>query len=130
MIRRKLSIDASRKIALAVSALLMPVSLGIIAAPPLSIAIAFFSTAMFAHQFWSTIVQTLVADLFPSASVGAVAGLLGCAGSFGAMLFNLLVGQMITHFHSYGPVFTISGLMHPIGFAVILLVVRRIERIA
>lgn len=129
MIRRNLSIDASRKIALGVGAVLMPVSLGIIAAP-LSIAIAFFSTAMFAHQFWSTIVQTLVADLFPSATVGAVAGLLGCAGSFGAMLFNLIVGQMITHFHSYGPVFTISGLMHPIGFVVILLIVRRIERIA
>jgi len=129
LIRRNFSIDTSRKIALGLSAMLMPVSLGIIAAP-LSIAIAFFSTAMFAHQFWSTIVQTLVADLFPSNTVGAVAGMIGCAGSFGAMLFNLLVGQMITHFGSYGPVFTISGVMHPIGFMAILLVVRRIERIA
>lgn len=128
LIRRNVSIDKSRKIALATSALLMPVSLGIITSP-LSIAIAFFSTAMFAHQFWSTIVQTLVADMFPSNTVGTVAGLLGCAGSFGAMLFNLLVGQMITHFHSYGPVFSISGLMHPISLLIILLVVRRIERI-
>jgi ACS family hexuronate transporter-like MFS transporter len=129
LIRRNVSIDASRKIALGVSAMLMPVSLGIIAAP-LSIAIAFFSTAMFAHQFWSTIVQTLVADMFPSGTVGAVAGMIGCAGSFGAMLFNLLVGQMIAHFGSYGPVFTISGLMHPASFVAILLIVRRIERIA
>lgn len=129
LIRRKFSIDTSRKIALCTSAVLMPVSLGILSAP-LSIAIAFFSTAMFAHQFWSTIIQTLVADMFPSSTVGAVAGLLGCAGSFGAMLFNLLVGQMITYFHSYGPVFTISGLMHPIGFVAILLLVRRIERLA
>jgi ACS family hexuronate transporter-like MFS transporter len=129
LIRRGYSIDASRKIALATSALLMPVSLGIIAAP-LSVAIAFFSAAMFAHQFWSTIVQTLVADMFPSSTVGAVAGLLGCVGSFGAMLFNLLAGQMITHFHSYGQVFTISGLMHPISLVVILILVRRIDRLA
>ncbi|MFN7934464.1 MAG: MFS transporter [Bryobacteraceae bacterium] len=129
LIRRKYSIDRSRKIALCLSAVLMPVSLGILSAP-LGIAIAFFSTAMFAHQFWSTIIQTLVADMFPSSTVGAVAGLLGCAGSFGAMLFNLLVGQMITHFHSYGPVFTISGLMHPLGFVMILLLVRKIERLA
>lgn len=129
LIRRNLSIDTSRKIALAASAFLMPVSLGIITAP-LQLAIIFFGIAMFAHQLWSTIVQTLVADLFPSSTVGAVAGLLGCAGSFGAMLFNLLVGQMLAHFHSYGPVFTISGLMHPLGFIVIMLIVRRIERIA
>jgi ACS family hexuronate transporter-like MFS transporter len=129
LIRRNFTIDTSRKVALCASALLMPVSLGIITSP-LSIAIAFFSTAMFAHQFWSTIIQTLVADMFPSSTVGAVAGLLGCAGSFGAMLFNLLVGQIVTHFHSYGPVFTIAGLMHPIGFLTILLLVRRIERVA
>jgi hypothetical protein len=44
---------------------------------------AFFSTALFAHQFWSTLVQTLVADLIPSNTAGAVAGMIGCASSFG-----------------------------------------------
>jgi ACS family hexuronate transporter-like MFS transporter len=126
LIRRTFSVDASRKIALGIGAACMPASL-LIATSPLALAIVFFSMAMFGHQFWSTILQTLAADMFPSKNVGAVAGLLGAAGSFGAMLFNLLVGMLLTAYHSYVLVFAISGLLHPVSFLVILLVVRRIE---
>lgn len=128
LIRRTLSVDASRKIALGIGAACMPASL-LIATSPLALAIVFFSMAMFGHQFWSTILQTLAADMFPSKMVGAVAGLLGAAGSFGAMLFNLLVGVLLTAYHSYVLVFAISGLLHPVSFLVILLVVRRIEQV-
>jgi ACS family hexuronate transporter-like MFS transporter len=128
LIRSGASIDRSRKTALLLSAALMPVSL-LIAASPLSLAIVFFSLAMFGHQFWSTIMQTLPADLFPSSVVGGVAGLAGAAGSFGGMLFNLLVGAVLTHYHGYGPVFLIAGLMHPLSFLLILFIVRRIEPI-
>jgi ACS family hexuronate transporter-like MFS transporter len=119
-------VDKSRKIALAISASMMPASL-LIAASPLSLAIVFFSMAMFAHQFWSTIVQTLPADLFPSAVVGSVAGLQGGVGAFGGMLFNLLVGALLAAGYGYSPVFVISGLLHPVSFVVILLLVRRIQ---
>jgi ACS family hexuronate transporter-like MFS transporter len=104
----------------------MPASL-LITASPLSLAIAFFSMAMFGHQFWSTIMQTLSADMFPSTTVGSVSGLLGAVGSFGGMFFNLLVGTLLTHYHSYAVVFLISGLLHPASFIVVMLVVRRIE---
>ena len=126
LIRRHLTIDRSRKIALAISAALMPASL-LIAASPLSLAIALFSMAMFGHQFWSTIMQTLAADMFPSRVVGSVAGLMGAAGSLGAVLFNGLVGALLTHYQSYSPVFLIAGLMHPVSFFIVLLVVGRIE---
>jgi ACS family hexuronate transporter-like MFS transporter len=126
LISRGFSLDASRKISLGLSAGLMPVSL-LIAASPLSLAIAFFSMAMLGHQFWSTIVQTLAADLFPSSSVGSVAGLLGAVGSFGAVGFNWLVGVILSAYHSYTPVFFIAGLLHPASFLVVLLVVRKIE---
>jgi ACS family hexuronate transporter-like MFS transporter len=128
LIRSGWSVDASRKIALGASAAIMPVSL-LISASPLSFAIAFFSAAMLGHQFWSTIVQTLAADIFPSASVGTVSGLVGASGSFGAMLFNLVVGVLLTRYHSYAPIFVITGLLHPAGFAAILVMVRRIEPI-
>lgn len=128
LIRRGLSIDASRKIALGASAAIMPVSL-LISASPVSLAIVFFSAAMFGHQFWSTIIQTLAADLFPSTVVGAVSGLVGAAGSFGGMFFNLVVGALLVHYHSYALVFVITGLLHPVSYAVILVVVRRIERL-
>lgn len=70
----------------------MPVSL-FISASPLSFAIVFFSLAMFAHQFWSANIQTLPAALFAAKNVGAVEGPLGSAGSFGGMVFGLLVGR-------------------------------------
>jgi ACS family hexuronate transporter-like MFS transporter len=85
--------------------------------------------ALFGHQFWSTILQTLSADIFPSAVVGSVAGLMGAVGSFGAMLFDLLVGSVLTHFHSYALVLISAGLFHPIAFLLILLLIPRIEPI-
>ena len=125
LIRRGVSLDLSRKIVLAIGASLMPVSL-FIAAAPFSLVIVFFSLAMFAHQFWSANIQTLPADLFPTNAIGSVGGLLGSAGSFGGMLFGLIVGWLAANY-GYGPVFVMAGIFHPIAFVVILTVVRRIQ---
>jgi ACS family hexuronate transporter-like MFS transporter len=124
LIHRNLTLDRSRKIALGISAALLPASL-FIASSPLSFALVFFSLAMFAHQFWSANVQTLPADLFPANVVGSVEGLLGSAGSFGGLLFGLLVGWLVEH-HGYGPAFLIAGVFHPLAFLVILATVKRI----
>ncbi|HUX56925.1 MAG TPA: MFS transporter [Bacteroidales bacterium] len=125
LISRNLTLDASRKIALGIAAALLPVSL-LITNAPLGFAIVFFSIAMLGHQFWSTIVQTLAADIFPSSVVGSVAGLMGAIGSFGALLFNLLVGILVTNY-GYSPVFIIAGMMHPLSFVLVLLIIRKIE---
>jgi MFS transporter, ACS family, hexuronate transporter len=127
LIHRGVSLDRARKVTLAVGALLLPSSL-FIATSPLSLAIVFFSVAMFAHQFWSANVQTLPADLFPARVVGSVEGLLGAAGSFGGILFGLLVGELIGSY-GYGPAFVAAGLMHPLAFAVILASVKRVAPI-
>ena len=120
LIRHGWSVGSSRKLCLGIAASLLPAAL-LITASPLALAIVFFSMAMFGHQFWSTIMQTLAADLFPPEAVGSVTGLVGASGSFGAMLFNLAVGAMLTNFGSYGPVFLVAGLLHPASVAVILL---------
>ena len=127
LLRRQLSLNLSRKIALGIGASLLPVSVFIVGAP-LSYAIVFFSLAMFAHQFWSSNVQTLPADLFPSSVVGSVEGLLGSAGAFGGMLFGLVAGSLVEH-QGYGPAFLIAGVLHPLAFLVILATVRRVEPI-
>jgi ACS family hexuronate transporter-like MFS transporter len=126
LVRRHLTVNLSRKICLGLSAAMMPISL-LIAKSPLGLALAIFSTALFAHQFWSTILQTLSADIFPSAVVGSVAGLMGAVGSFGAMLFDLMVGSALTHTHSYSLVLLSAGLLHPIAFLLILFLIPRIE---
>jgi ACS family hexuronate transporter-like MFS transporter len=77
--------------------------------------------ALFGHQFWSTILQTLPTDLFPSWVVGSVAGLMGAVGSAGAMLFNLLVGQILMRYHTYSPTFLIAGLVYPFALLFIFI---------
>ena len=90
------------------SAALMPVSL-LITESPLRLTIVFFSMALFGHQFWSTILQTLAADLFPSSVVGSVAGPMGAVGSFGGVVFAWIVGVILTHFHGYSMIFLAAG---------------------
>lgn len=125
LIRRGVTLDASRKICLGISAACMPVSL-LITVSPLSIAIVFFSLAMLSHQFWSTIIYSVVTDMFPYSVVGSISGLLGAVGAFGGMLFNLIAGALLAKFHSYVLIFTIFGLLHPLSFAIILVIVRKI----
>jgi ACS family hexuronate transporter-like MFS transporter len=120
LIRRGWGVASSRRLCLAIAASLLPASL-FITASPVALAIVFFSMAMFGHQFWSTIMQTLAADLFPPEAVGSVTGLVGASGSFGGMLFNLAVGAMLTAFGGYGPVFLVAGLLHPASVIVVFL---------
>lgn len=120
LIARGLSLSASRKIALGVAAALMPLSL-LVVQSPVELALVFVSLAFLGHQFWSVILQTLPTDLFPSRVVGSVAGLAGSAGSFGAMLFNLLVGYVIDSTGSYTWPFVMAGLLHPLSFGLIVL---------
>ena len=127
LIKKNISLNNSRKISLGIATVLMPVSL-FITSSPLSWAIVFFSIAMFGHQFFSTLLQTLCTDLFPSRVVGSVAGLAGGIGCFGAMLFSLLAGQMIQNL-GYSSVFVVIGLLHPISFLLILLLVGEIKQV-
>jgi ACS family hexuronate transporter-like MFS transporter len=129
LIRRGVPLSISRKTALAVSAALMPASLLVVSAP-VGLAIALVSVAFLGHQFWSVIVQTLPTDLFPSRLVGSVAGLIGCAGSLGAMFFNLVVGWLIDVFGGYGPAFLLAGLMHPLSLLILLATIGRIAPLA
>lgn len=125
LIEGGISTDRSRKSTVFLSACLLPVTL-LIGYVPLTWAIVLFSIASFGHQFWSTILQTLPTDLFPSRMVGSVAGIMGAAGAFGGTAFNFLAGVVLTRYHSYLPVFTIVGLLHLTSFAVVAFTIRRI----
>jgi len=125
LLKRGVSLDLARKICLGISAALLPASLFITEAS-LSMAIVFFSMAMFGHQSWATIVQTLAADMFPSRIVGSVAGLMGSVGTYGAMVFSLIIGFVIEEF-GYNPAFLVAGVLHPISFVLVFLIIRKIE---
>jgi ACS family hexuronate transporter-like MFS transporter len=125
LIRSGLPLDRARKISLGTAAALLPAAL-LIASSSTAWAVAFTSLAFLGHQFWSANVQTLAADLFPSRVVGSVEGLLGSAGALGAGLAQWRLGDYIAT-HGYGLPFAVAGLMHLCAFALILLVVRKIE---
>lgn len=120
LIRRGVSLSRSRKIALAVSGGLMPLTI-FVDWSPLGVAIALYTAGLLGHQFWSTILQTLAADLFPPKVVGSVAGLLGAIGCLGGALYQPLVPLLISATGSYAAVFVISGILHPLSFLLIVL---------
>jgi ACS family hexuronate transporter-like MFS transporter len=125
LIRRGMSLDASRKIALGMGACIVPAAM-LVASSPLSLAIGLLGVAMMGHMFWATILQTLPTDMFPSSMVGSVAGLMGATGSFGGMFFNVVIGEVLGRQGGYAPVFMMAGLMHPLSFLLLLVVVRRV----
>jgi ACS family hexuronate transporter-like MFS transporter len=122
LIQRHFSLGVARKTALGLSAALMPFILFV---PHVSVfwAITLFSMAYFGQQSWATLVMTLPADIFPMSSVGAVAGLVGCGGALGGIVFGELVGYLLDHGFGYGPVFMLAATFHVIGFTVILVTV-------
>ena len=119
LVRRNLSLGMARKLALGLSAAVMPAVI-LIPSVPVSWAIAIFSLAYFGQQSWSTLVMVLPADLFPQSVVGSVAGLVGFGGAMGGIAFGQLVGYLLDHGFGYGPVFAMAGTLHIAAFLVIL----------
>jgi len=126
LLRRQFSVNRARKVALGLSAAVMPFILFV---PHVSLtwAIALFSIAYFGQQSWSTLVMVLPTDLFPNAAVGAVAGLVGFGGAMGGVVFGQLVGYLLDHGSGYGPVFSLAASFHVLAFIVICLAIPAIR---
>ena len=119
LVKRNLSLGTARKLALGLSAAVMPAVI-LIPSVPASWTIAIFSLAYFGQQSWSTLVMVLPTDLFPQRVVGSVAGLVGFGGAMGGIAFGQLVGYLLDHGFGYGPVFAMAGTLHIAAFLVIL----------
>ncbi|HTM38812.1 MAG TPA: MFS transporter [Terriglobales bacterium] len=122
LVKRRLPLGVARKIALGLSAAVMP-CVFLIPHVPITWALALFSIAYFGQQSWSTLVMVLPTDLFPRAVVGSVAGLVGFGGAMGGIAFGQLVGYMLDHGSGYGPVFAMAGSFHVVAFFIILLMI-------
>jgi ACS family hexuronate transporter-like MFS transporter len=82
LIQRGVSLNLARKIALGVSAGVMPLIL-LVPHVPVEFVLVLFSIAFAGQQSWSTLVMTLPSDLVPSSVVGSFAGLVGFGGAMG-----------------------------------------------
>ncbi len=123
LVRRHCSLGTARKVALGMSAAVMPLVI-LIPHVPVSWALGLFCVAYFGQQSWSTLVMVLPADLFPEMVVGSVAGLVGFGGALGGIVFGQIVGYLLDQGAGYGPVFAIAGMLHVLAFLIILAAVR------
>jgi MFS transporter, ACS family, hexuronate transporter len=122
LVRRQFSLGVARKVALGLSAAVMPFVI-LVPHVPVSWAIGLFCLAYFGQQSWSTLVMVLPADLFPQNVVGSVAGLVGFGGAMGGILFGEIVGYLLDHGFGYSAVFGIAGTLHIAAFLIILIAV-------
>jgi ACS family hexuronate transporter-like MFS transporter len=99
LLTRGYSLNMARKVALGLSAALMP-WVFLVTMTEVQMALLLFSIAFFGQQSWSTLVMTLPADLFPRRVVGSVAGLVGFGGAMGGVAFNFFAGPLLDR---YGP---------------------------
>jgi ACS family hexuronate transporter-like MFS transporter len=122
LVRREFSLSLARKLALGLSAAVMPL---VIFVPYVKVswAIVIFSVAYFGQQSWSTLVMVLPTDLLPRRVVGSVAGLVGFGGAMGGIAFGQLVGYLLDHGIGYSVVLTLAGMFHVVAFVVILLAI-------
>jgi ACS family hexuronate transporter-like MFS transporter len=125
LLRHGVSLDRSRKIALGLSAAVMPVIL-LVSRSPVQAAIVIFSITFLGQQSWSGLIMTIPADLFPANVVGSVAGMVGFGGAIGGVIFNLIAGKLLAHGFGYSLIFAIVSTFHIAAFGVILLTNRRI----
>jgi MFS transporter, ACS family, hexuronate transporter len=126
LLHRGYSVNASRKIALGLSAVMMPC---VMLVPHVSVpwVIFLFSVAFFGQQSWSTLVMILPTDLFPKHVVGTVAGFVGLGGALGGVVLGQLAGYLLDRGFSYTPVLVIAGSLHVMGFLLILATVRALQ---
>jgi len=126
LIRQGRSVDVSRKVALGLSAAVMP-AIVFVTRVPVDWALAIFSLAFFGQQSWSTLVMIVPTDLFERRIVASVAGLVGFGGAIGGLLMNVAAGRLLDAGFTYADVFAIVGTLHVIAFVVILVTVPRIR---
>ncbi|MBI4662291.1 MAG: MFS transporter [Verrucomicrobia bacterium] len=122
LIRAGVTAFKARRLIMAAAALLTVASSLTGQVRSVGMALAMMALLMLAHGFWVTNYVTLISDRFPHNAVGTVMGISGAVGAVGGMLANTAIGAVVDRF-SYGPVWLASGLMYPLAFGVLMMMV-------
>jgi ACS family hexuronate transporter-like MFS transporter len=128
LIGRGWTVNAARKAAIALAAVLMPAGIAAAYTPSSMAALALIGVVLFGFQVWINNVQTLPSDLFPLMAVGSVAGLGGTGAGIGSMIFIFSTGWVVDNF-SYTPVLVAAGLLAPIGTIVLFVLAGNIGKV-
>jgi MFS transporter, ACS family, hexuronate transporter len=129
-IKRGWSVNAGRKLAMLIAAVIIIPTMFAPAATNMWVAVTIVGVAAAAHQWWSANIFTLTSDMFPKFAVGSVVGIGGFFGAVGGVLFQRATGWVLQHNGSnYTPVFLACGFAYVTALLIIHLLVPRLERV-
>lgn len=101
------------------AACLLPLSPFVALAPTLSVSVAVAALVVFGHLAWQVTLGVLIVDLYPSAVVATVVGIIAVGSGLGGVISTGLVGYLVSSW-SYVPVFVVMGVLHPLAALLIL----------
>jgi len=128
LVKRGWTLNRSRKFALLIFALIMPLVTVANFAKNAWVAVILIGIAAGAHQGWSANLFTLTTDLFPRKAVGSIVGIGSCAGALGGVVMSTYVGQLLDKNPSYYlPMFIIAGVTYLVAWGVIQLLAPKLE---
>ena len=115
-------VDARKRIML-FSALLMPLGMVVTSTKSDVVAIAAICLITFAHMSWKTNQMTMTNDIYPTAIVGSVSGLVGLGSSLSSVLATGAVGYVVEHY-SYATIFIVMSFLHPAAYLLLRALVK------
>lgn len=127
LIKRKWTVNAARKTAMLICALLiLPVAIAPHVQGPW-VAVMLIGVAAAAHQGFSANIFTTTSDMFPRKAVGSVVGIGGFAGAMGGFFMNLGAGWLKQNTGSYEIMFGIAGVVYLLALLIMHLLVPKLE---
>ncbi len=111
------NVNKSRKIAMLVFALIAVPSLVSAFVTNMWVVVAIVGCVTFAHQAYSTLLFTTVADVFPKHVVGSVTGFGSMFGAIGGILAAFSAGY-ITKAFGYAPIYFLGSFAYLLGLVI------------
>lgn len=119
LIKRGMSVNAGRKIAMLICAVSVVPIVFASRATHMWGAVLLIGLAAAAHQGFSCNLFTLTSDMFPGRALGSVVGIGGMAGAIGGMFIAKVVGYVLEWTGSYLVPFLIAGSAYLLALAMI-----------
>jgi len=126
LMRRGWSADSSRKLTFFLACSMCLTSMLVPVVPGEWLPIALISLATFGESAYTAVYIGTITDLFSERVLASLSGVTGAGEGVVNMILMLATGVVVDHF-SYLPVFVAAGLMPMAGFAVLMLMIRRVE---
>jgi ACS family hexuronate transporter-like MFS transporter len=127
LIRRGWTVNAARKTAIFVCAMMVAPIVFAARVSNLWTAVLLLSLATAGHQGWAANIFTIVSDIYPQRVVSSVVGICGFGGSVGGMLVAAATGFLLEKTGSYVPVFVWAGSAYFLALLVVHLASPRLE---